>query len=45
MLGKVSELASSRVESPTASVALEMLGLLMGDEEFQIFKVSLACAC
>lgn len=33
---------TGRVESATASVALEVLGLLMGDEKLEILKVALA---
>lgn len=36
-------LTSSSVESSTASVALEVLCLLVGDEKLEILKVTLAC--
>jgi hypothetical protein len=34
---------SGSVQSLAASVALEVLRLLVGDEKFQILKVSFAC--
>lgn len=35
--------AARRVQSASASVAFEVLGLLVGDEQLQILKVALAC--
>jgi hypothetical protein len=34
---------SGRVQSLAASVALEVLRFLMGDEKLQILKISFAC--